>query len=432
MMGWFVFLSDLAAAAVRIAVGLALAAGLLSAGRPGRRAAGAVLGGAAVSAAVSAAGGPDFCRIMLEAGWIAVCMRRLQGADIRMSLFISFFYEIAAAFWQFLFTAWMGVLLRWPALPERGTREGQLAIWLFHAVLIVSAAWLLRHREAAKRETARLASFPTVAGILLVVTLSEQTTLAIADDTLDMWTILAAVQMMAFQVFNMNRQYEAEKELVRLKSEQAELLERDYTALNNAYEVNAKLFHDVHNHIGVLRRLLVSGRTEEAVRYLDDLQAPVREMTDAVWTGDETVDFLINSKAAAARSAGIRLEAQVEFPRHTNLRSADLCMVLGNLLDNALEAAGQVREPERRFVRLVIRRINRMLVIKVENGFAVLPVTENGSLKTTKEKGGLHGWGLKSARTAAEKYDGMLQISYADQVFRAVVTLSYQGAGREA
>lgn len=79
-------------------------------------------------------------------------------------------------------------------------------------------------------------------------------------------------------VFRMNRQYEVEKELARLISEQAELLERDYTTLNNAYAVNAKLFHDFHNHIGALRQLLSHEKYAEAVQYLDELQAPVQEM----------------------------------------------------------------------------------------------------------------------------------------------------------
>lgn len=68
-----------------------------------------------------------------------------------------------------------------------------------------------------------------------------------------------------------------------------------------------------------------------------------------------------------------------------------------------------------------------MLVIKVENIFVAALVQENGGLKTTKTGDSLHGWGLKSARTAAEKYDGMVQTSVSGEVFRAVATLSCQG-----
>lgn len=391
----------------------------------------AAAGAAVIAAVVFTAGLPDFYRIAAEAVWFAACARRFQDTDARMSLFIGIFYETAVSLWQFLFAAWLGVLFHCPAFLDYGTESGQLADWLLHALLAAAMWYFYKHQHMTGKEAFRTAAAIALAGFLAAVSLSEQTVLVIADDTLDMWTMLAVVLMMSVLAFNMNRQYEIEKELARLKSEQAELLERDYTALNNAYAVNAKLFHDFHNHIGALRQLLSRKKIEEAVQYLDELQAPVREMTDTVWTGDETIDYLMNSKAAAAKASGIRLQAQVEFPRHTNIRSADLCAVLGNLLDNALEAAGQVPETGQRFIQLTIRRINQMLVIKVENSFSVLPVKQGSGLQTTKEDNGLHGWGLKSAQTAAEKYDGMVQTSYEDScgrgVFRAVATLSYQG-----
>ena len=167
------------------------------------------------------------------------------------------------------------------------------------------------------------------------------------------------------------------------------------------------------------------------MQYLDELHTPVQEMRNAVWTGDETVDYLINEKKARAKAKGIQLQAQVEFPRHTNLQSADLCAILGNLLDNALEAACQVREPQRRFVRLTIRRINQMVVVKVENSFASVPTEKDGVLETSKNREGLHGWGLKSARAAAGKYDGIVRTSYTETAFTAVATLSYQGVSAQ-
>ena len=297
---------------------------------------------------------------------------------------------------------------------------------LFRSGLLAALAVYLSQKEIERKTAFRAVSAAALAGFLAVITLSEQTVLDIPGDTLYMWTILSVVLMMSVLVFNINRQYEVEKELAKLKSEQAELLERDYTAINRAYQVNARLFHDFHNHIGVLRQFLIHEKYGDAVRYLDELQAPVQNLTATVWTGDETADYLINSKTAAAEAADIRFQAQVEFPRHTNIRSVDLCAILGNLLDNAIEAARQAPEGSERTVSLTIRRIHQMLVIKVENSFAAAPVQENGELKTTKTEGGLHGWGLKSAQTAAEKYDGMVQTSVSGEIFRAVATLSYE------
>lgn len=352
---------------------------------------------------------------------------RKQSGWLRMALFVGFFYGIGVFFWQFLLSAWMGVLFRSPDFLDPETPGGQAALWLLNILLGAAAIYGFKVREQSGKAAFRAFSAVTVAGFLAVITLSEQRVLDIPDDTLYMWTILAVVLMMSVLVFNISRQYEVEKELARLKSEQAELLERDYTTLNRAYEVNAKLFHDFHNHIGVLRQLLTHEKYGEAVRYLDELQAPVQDLTAAVWTGDETADYLINSKAAAAEASGVRFRAQVEFPRRTNIRSVDLCAILGNLLDNAIEAARQVPDQSERTVALTIRRIHQMLVIKVENSFAAAPVQENGQLQTTKIGGGLHGWGLKSAQTAAEKYDGMVQANVSSEIFRAVATLSYQG-----
>lgn len=426
-------LSNTIAAGVRAAVCLFLISRLLTAGKPEKKSVAAALAGAAViSIIISILRQPEIYRMILETVWIAFCASRLQKADARLSLFLGIFYEMAVSFWQFLFAAWAGVLFRQAAFLDYGTGNGQLAVWLLHAVLIAFVLYLSARQTITGKEAFRKASVIVVAGFLAVISLSAQTmsvqaAITIEADTLTMWTMLSVVLMISVLAFNMNRQYEAEKELARLKSEQAELLERDYTTLNNAYAMNARLFHDFHNHIGVLRQLLSHKRYEEAVQYLDELQSPVREMADTVWTGDETVDYLINNKAAAAKAGDISFQAQVEFPRHTNIRGVDLCAVLGNLLDNALEAAGRVPEPEQRFIKLTVRRVNQMLVIKVENSFHTFPVKEEGELKTTKENNGLHGFGLKSVQTAAEKYDGMVQSSYQDGIFRAVVTLFYDG-----
>lgn len=373
----------------------------------------------------------NFYRLVLEICWIGICASRLLKTNIRMCLFISTFYGIAIAFWQFLFSAGLGILSGSDVFLNSALPFGQAAPWILNLLLILLFLYVAKKPQMTGQEAFRLASLAALVGFLAVITLSEQSILDIPDDTLDMWVILSIILMMSILVLNISRQYETEKELARLKSEQAELLERDYTTLNRAYAVNAKLFHDFHNHIGTLRQFLTHEKYEDAIRYLDDLQEPIRNMTDTVWTGDETIDYLINSKIALASQKQIQLEAQVEFPRHTNIRSVDLSAILGNLLDNALEATAKVPAPNQRTVFLTIRRIHQMLVIKVENTYAEKARMEKGTLQTTKSENGLHGWGLKSAQTAAQKYDGMVQTTYDGNLFRAVVTLSYQkGAKR--
>lgn len=127
--------------------------------------------------------------------------------------------------------------------------------------------------------------------------------------------------------------------------------------------------------------------------------------------------MLIASKAQAAEAAGIRFTAEVEFPAHSNLRGADLCAILGNLLDNALEAAAQT---DARWLRLVMRRIGRTIVIKVEN--SAHPPQENCA---TTKSGELHGWGLASDAHRAV-LDGVVQTKLCRWRFHSSGDLSFE------
>lgn len=364
---------------------------------------------------------PDYYAVVLEALLLTVCAVKGQGAAWRMGAFVAFFYTLATALWQYVTAAWMAVCFHSYSFLDSATLAGQAAVWAFHAALLVLAVIVWKKPIQTRREAMTLVDVVVIAGFVAVVTLSEQPYLALDADVLDQWLLLSLILMMGVLMFLMQRQMENEKELAQLRALQAESAEREYANLERTYAANAKLFHDLHNHLGVLRQLLTQGKGEEAVIYLDTLQAPLKNLSSTRWTGDDTVDYLINSKAALAESLGVCFEAAVEFPRFTTLRGADLCAILGNLLDNALEAAQQVSAGP--FVRLKIRRIQQMLVIKVENS-AQPPAVEDGVLRSHKA-GALHGWGLKSAQTAAERYDGLVRTEYADDVFTTVVTLSF-------
>ena len=126
-----------------------------------------------------------------------------------------------------------------------------------------------------------------------------------------------------------------------------------------------------------------------------------------------------------AEQEHIKTKVNIEYPHNTNIRSVDLTTILGNLLDNALEAV-ETAPDELRFLNLTIRRINAMLIIKVENGYGNAPAENGGKLTTSKADKASHGWGLKSVQTAADRYDGTITTDYKNGVFQSVVTLFFQ------
>ena len=302
--------------------------------------------------------------------------------------------------------------------------ESLAGVWLTRALMLGGAVMLIR-QSGQSGGAMRSLSVLVILGMVGAVTLSEQKTLPLDEDLVGTWIILSMVLMFAILFYRVNRQREMESEIARLKQEQAEIVERDYQALRRTYEGNAKLYHDLHNHIEAIYQCLLQGDTEEAARYCEDLRTPVREISQTVWTGDKALDYLISSKLALAEQEHIKTKVNIEYPHNTNIRSVDLTTILGNLLDNALEAA-QAAPDGLRFLNLTIRRINAMLIIKVENGYGHDLKREDGKLLTTKSDRAFHGWGLKSVQTAADRYDGTISTDDKDGIFQSVVTLSFQ------
>ena len=343
---------------------------------------------------------------------------------LNLCLFLIFFYEVGAGLWDFLLQAGLGILFRSENFINPNAVEYLAGIWLVRLLMFIGAITLAKqgHPNAG---TLRALSVLVILGMFGAVTLSEQTILPLNEDQVGTWIILSVILLFAILFYRVNQQREMEAEIAKLKQEQAEITERDYQALRRTYADNAKLYHDLHNHIEAIYQCLIQGDTKEAVRYCQELRTPVRQISQTVWTGDKALDYLISSKIALAGQEQIKTKVNIEYPHNTNIRSVDLTTILGNLLDNALEAAKTAPE-SLRFLNLTIRRINAMLVIKVENGYGNTPAQENGKLLTSKKDKAFHGWGLKSVRTAAERYDGAIRTDYKDHVFQSVVTLSFQ------
>lgn len=359
----------------------------------------------------------------------AAAWYHLRG-KLNLCLFLAISYEMGTGLWDFLFQAALGILFQSKNFIVPGTAESLAGIWLVRLIML-GLAILLAEREKTASISMQLISAVAVLGLFGTVTLSQQTILPLRDDQTGTWVILSMVLIFSVLFYRLGRQREMEQEIAQLKQEQSEILERDYQALSRTYENNATLYHDLHNHIETIYQCLTQGDIQEAIRYCEDLRSPAREISQTVWTGDKAVDCLISSKIALAEQKQIKTKVNIEYPHNTNIRSIDLTTVLGNLLDNALEAADMAPN-ELRFVNLTIRRINAMLIIKTENGCGHPPAENEGKLLTSKTDKTVHGWGLRSVQTAAERYDGAITTIYKDGVFQSVVSLSFQPVKTES
>lgn len=423
MMDWVQVISYLCSNELRLFLGLYLVAKLTDFHLE-RKALLLTGAGGCLATILQAASLPTIGVLAVEVLVIAANAWYYQRKKVNLCLFLAIFYEIGVGLWDFLLQAGLGVLFRSENFIDSNAPEHLAGIWLVRLVMLGITVFLAKQPEKSSVPS-RLISAAAMLGLFGAVTLSEQTILQLNDDQIGTWIILSMVLLFSVLFYRLSRQREMELEIAQLKQDQAEILERDYQALSRTYESNAKLYHDLHNHIEAIYQCLNQGDIQEAVRYCEDLRTPVREISQTVWTGDKALDYLISSKMALAEQEQIKTKVNIEYPHNTNIRSVDLTTILGNLLDNALEAVDSAPD-ELRFLRLTIRRINAMLIIKVENGYGNAPAENGGELETSKEDKAAHGWGLKSVQTAADRYDGTITTDYKDGVFQSVVTLSFQ------
>lgn len=168
------------------------------------------------------------------------------------------------------------------------------------------------------------------------------------------------------------------------------------------------LRHDMKNHMLALQLLLRKKDWEEADRYLSSMQDFMTNPTEYVATGNEAVDSLLNYKLQRADGILNTVEARVSIPEKPALHPFDLNVVLGNLLDNAIEAAERTEEKR---LKIAVKLDRGILFINLRNSCRDLPDGRIRRLETTKEDAPNHGIGLGNVRKIVEKYHGEMDLA---------------------
>lgn len=234
--------------------------------------------------------------------------------------------------------------------------------------------------------------------------------------------ILAFVMIILYLWLQMQK----EKKERAYTIQQNRILEKNYVTAKESYETNAKLYHDMNNHFLLLQSYLKENKVEEAEAYLEKLSKERTKHIYERYTGIEAIDYILSQKRERAEKKHICMNIHGEYPKDCKIDPVDLCTILTNLLDNAIEACMKQPEGEPREVQVTIRRVHQFIIIKIANSSIVSPDIRNGKLQTSKKDKNLHGWGMRSVLSAVEKYQGTVQYEYHEKMFTVSVMLFYQ------
>ena len=138
---------------------------------------------------------------------------------------------------------------------------------------------------------------------------------------------------------------------------------------------------------------LTDGKVAEARAYLEEINGWIDTFPKERWTGIGALDYILNQKKETAARQGTGMVIHAEYPADCRINPVDLCVILTNLLDNAMEACAGQPDGESREITVTIQRINLFLIIRITNSSATAPAIKDGSVVTSKVDRRLHGWG---------------------------------------
>lgn len=173
--------------------------------------------------------------------------------------------------------------------------------------------------------------------------------------------------------------------------------------------------HELKNHVFYMEELLIHEDYSALFTYLENLKGKGLHTSSTISTGNFIIDSVINQKCAYASSLGIQVSAEATLPSDMNIDHLTLCSILGNLINNAIEASLNTSNTSCPSIQITISYFKEYLTIVVNNTVNYNVMKKNPHLLSTKKNVGNHGIGLKVVQQLIQEYDGMLTFQMKDE-----------------
>ena len=233
--------------------------------------------------------------------------------------------------------------------------------------------------------------------------------------------LLAFSNVSLFFLLEYQQREEKEKNRMRMIQQQTEGQIAWYRELAERQQISNRTMHDLKNQMFALSEAMKTA-PEKTREIMENISGKIFAASPMTVTGIDAVDSLIFTKKQQMELHGIRYEQSVYVSPDCSFDPMDLCVLLGNLLDNAIEANEKV-SPADRCVSLTITQQERWLSITVRNAAAGAVRTDGRTIRTTKAHRELHGFGLASVKEIAARYNGNCTFQSTDRDFTACLLL---------
>lgn len=189
-----------------------------------------------------------------------------------------------------------------------------------------------------------------------------------------------------------------------------------YDALSEQMNEVRAIKHDMRHFTGVIRQFAAEGRHEDLMRFLSDCTEKTDTDPLPVYCENFVANSILGYYTLKASNSGIPFRCVCSIPKQLSVSDGDLCIVLGNALENAIEACEKLDDPDARFVSAEAGIMKGQMLIRIENSHSGCLYTKDGSYLSTKT-GEFHGMGLQSVKKVMEAYGGFVKTEHRGTVF---------------
>jgi len=228
--------------------------------------------------------------------------------------------------------------------------------------------------------------------------------------------VIVALTVSAFLIFESLQIHAEQKERTAIVERQLWREEQRFTLIDEQFREVMAVKHDLTNHMTSVHKLLHDEKHNEAIDYLKDYLSQASVALTRTITGKPGVDALITEKIALAESEGVKFNLESEKLTTVKINPVHLNIILGNALDNAIEACRKLNGADR-FISLGLKTEGDNLCIRVTNSSPAVEITDNELPATSKDDGTRHGFGLPAIKRLAEHYCGTVLCAYSEGEF---------------
>lgn len=183
----------------------------------------------------------------------------------------------------------------------------------------------------------------------------------------------------------------------------------------------SRLRHDLKNHLSVLNSLVSKGNLEQAKKYISSYSHDILDTNTIISTGNHVVDAILNSKVKKAKSSNIDIKCEIVIPPDFRIPNTDLAIILGNLLDNSIEATSKLDSD--REINMRIKLHKDSLFIFISNTYDGVLFMDNGRILSSKKRKKEHGLGLGNVAYIVKKNKGTIDLDHDEREFKVSILI---------